>query len=121
MRTLLIPSLRKNVPALVIQLLFALPALAASDLSARIPAVIDGPDYRQARWGMLLVDADSDEVIYERDPDRLFLPASTTKLYSCSTALSVFGPDHRFNTPVYRRGNVKDGRLDGDLILVASG
>jgi D-alanyl-D-alanine carboxypeptidase/D-alanyl-D-alanine-endopeptidase (penicillin-binding protein 4) len=121
MRTKLIPPLRKYVPALVIQLLFALPALAASDLSARIAAVIDGPDYRQARWGLLLVDADSDEVIFERDPDRLFLPASTTKLYSCSTALSALGPEHRFNTPVYRRGNVKEGRLDGDLILVASG
>ncbi len=32
-----------------------------------------------------------------------------------------FGPDHKFETPVYRRGEVKDGRLHGDLILVAQG
>src|SRR5262249_38437441 len=29
--------------------------------------------------------------------------------------------DYRFETPVYRRGDLKDGRLNGDLILVASG
>src|SRR5262249_56401183 len=47
--------------------------------------------------------------------------ASTTKLYSCATALAELGPDYKFETPVYRRGNLSDGRLGGDLILVASG
>jgi D-alanyl-D-alanine carboxypeptidase/D-alanyl-D-alanine-endopeptidase (penicillin-binding protein 4) len=114
-------SLFKYASALIFQSLLALPAFAASDLATRIDAILDGPDYRQARWGMLLVDADSDQVIYERHPDRLFLPASTTKLYTCATALSALGSDHRFQTPVYRRGNVKEERLEGDLILVASG
>src|SRR5262249_30457083 len=44
-----------------------------------------------------------------------------TKLYSCAAALGAFGADHRFETPVYRRGSVEDGRLRGDLILVAKG
>src|SRR5205085_169166 len=51
----------------------------------------------------------------------LVIPASVTKLYTCATALNEFGPDHRFVTPVVRRGEVKDKVLDGDLILVASG
>ena len=43
-----------------------------------------------------------------------------TKLYTCAAALVTLGPDHRFRTPVYRRGNwwmVPSG----DLILVAKG
>ena len=35
--------------------------------------------------------------------------------------VSALGADHRFVTPVYRRGSVKDGRLHGDLILRALG
>jgi D-alanyl-D-alanine carboxypeptidase/D-alanyl-D-alanine-endopeptidase (penicillin-binding protein 4) len=121
MPTLRIQSLCQYPSALIALSLIAVPAFAANDLPTRIDAVLDGLDYRQARWGMLIVDADSDEIVYERDPDRLFLPASTTKLYTCSTALSALGPDHRFQTPVYRRGTLREGRLEGDLILIASG
>src|SRR5262249_56172924 len=46
---------------------------------------------------------------------------SVTKRYTGGTGLAELGPDFRFVTPVYRRGEVKDGVLQGDLILVASG
>jgi D-alanyl-D-alanine carboxypeptidase/D-alanyl-D-alanine-endopeptidase (penicillin-binding protein 4) len=96
-------------------------ARGADDLAAKIEAVINGPSYKQARWGILIVDAKTGKSIYERDADRLFMPASVTKLYSCAAALSAFGADHKFATPVHRRGEVKEGRLHGDLILVAQG
>src|SRR5437879_292705 len=94
---------------------------AADDISAKLHAVIHGPDYKQAHWGILFVDAEAGKPIYEHNPDKLFTPASTTKLYSCAAALIALGPDYKFATPVYRRGDVKDGRLRGDLILVAQG
>jgi serine-type D-Ala-D-Ala carboxypeptidase/endopeptidase (penicillin-binding protein 4) len=42
-------------------------------------------------------------------------------LFSVSAAWTELGPDFRFHTPIYRRGNVTDGRLDGDLILQSAG
>ena len=95
--------------------------LRADDLSAKIEAVINGPDYKQAHWGLLVVDATTGKTIYELNPDKLFSPASTTKLFTCATALSIFGPDHRFETDVFQVGEFKEGVLNGDLILVASG
>jgi D-alanyl-D-alanine carboxypeptidase/D-alanyl-D-alanine-endopeptidase (penicillin-binding protein 4) len=95
--------------------------IRGQDLASRIDAVVNGPEYKHGRWGVLVVEADSGRTLYERDADRLFAPASTTKLYSCSAALHVFGPDYRFETPVYRRGPVDGGALRGDLILVAAG
>src|SRR5207302_10715455 len=97
------------------------PLRAGDDLAKSIESVINGPDYKQARWGILVVDAQTGKTVYEHNADRLFLPASTTKLYSCAAALDALGPEYRFETPVYRRGEVKDGKLHGDLILVASG
>jgi D-alanyl-D-alanine carboxypeptidase/D-alanyl-D-alanine-endopeptidase (penicillin-binding protein 4) len=95
--------------------------VAADDLAAKINEVIDGPDYKHAHWGILVVDSQTGKTIYERNSDRLFFPASTTKLYSCAAALAALGSDYRFETPVYCRGEVKDGKLHGDLILVAQG
>ena len=96
-------------------------AVSADELADRIGAVINAPEYREAHWGLLVVDAGTGKIVYEHNSGRLFAPASTTKLFSCTAALCALGPGHKFETPVYRRGSLTDGRLDGDLILVASG
>ena len=50
------------------------------------------------------------------------LTGSVRKLFSVGLALKHLGADHRFTTPVYRRGPVDNqGVLAGDLILVADG
>jgi D-alanyl-D-alanine carboxypeptidase/D-alanyl-D-alanine-endopeptidase (penicillin-binding protein 4) len=104
--------------------LVLVPAAAAagkSDLAAKIEAVTNGKDYKQAHWGVLVVDAKTGQTVYEHNADKLFKPASTTKLFSTSAALATLGADYKFKTPVYCRGNVVAGTLKGDLILVASG
>src|SRR5205814_1922271 len=106
---------------LVILAIALAPVARAGDLAAQIEAVTGGPDYRHARWGILMVDARTGKAVYEQNADRLFVPASTTKLYTCGAALALLGPDFRFETPVYRHGSVEQGTLKGDLILVASG
>jgi serine-type D-Ala-D-Ala carboxypeptidase/endopeptidase (penicillin-binding protein 4) len=91
-------------------------------LSAQIHEVINHPRFKHAHWGILVADRATGKVTYELDADKLFAPASTTKLYSVSAALDSFGRDYHFETPVYRRGAVNSqGVLDGDLILVAVG
>jgi len=94
---------------------------AADDLSDKIAAIINAPEYKHARWGLLVVDAETGKTVYEHNPEMLFAPASVTKLYSCAAVLAALGADHTFETPVHRRGEVVEGRLRGDLILVGSG
>lgn len=97
-------------------------AQQSDDLKARVESVLRTPGYEHGLWGLLVVDRKTGEVVYQRDADALFKPASVTKLYTTSAALVDLGMDHRFQTPVHRRGEVdKDGVLNGDLILVASG
>lgn len=107
------------VPAAAAAVLAAEPA---KPLSQRVESVLETPGYKSAHWGLLVVDAKTGETVYERNADQMFCPASVTKLYSCAAALLELGPDHRFVTPVVRRGEIdKDGVLKGDLILVAQG
>lgn len=97
------------------------PARGDEPLAARIEAIIDAPEFKHAHWGLLAVDQADGKVLYERNADKLFAPASTTKLFSTAAALVEFGPDHRFLTPVVLKGALDAGDLRGDLILVASG
>lgn len=105
-------------------LIFALCGLVPAEdrLADRVQEHLAQPHFKTAHWGFLFVDLASGEVVLERDSAKLFVPASTTKLYSTAAALDALGADYRFHTPIHRRGSVDDkGQLNGDLILVASG
>ena len=88
----------------------------------RLRAVMERPRYRYGRWGLLAVDLDRDHVLQETAADDFFPIASNTKLFTMAAAFEVFGPDHRFETPVVYSGAIDSGgTLNGDLILVAQG
>lgn len=90
--------------------------------SERVREVVESKSFRDGRWGLLVVDQRTGAVVFERNADEMFCPASVTKLFSTAAALNEFGPDYRFKTQVVRSGSIgKDGKLRGLLILVASG
>ncbi|MBS0264667.1 MAG: D-alanyl-D-alanine carboxypeptidase/D-alanyl-D-alanine-endopeptidase [Planctomycetes bacterium] len=95
---------------------------AGDPLNPEISRVIESGDFKTAQWGILVVDLASGQTVFELNADRLFAPASVTKLFSTAAALDTLGTDYQFETPIYRRGEVDPaGQLTGDLILVASG
>jgi D-alanyl-D-alanine carboxypeptidase/D-alanyl-D-alanine-endopeptidase (penicillin-binding protein 4) len=48
-------------------------------------------------------------------------PASVAKLLTTLVALDTLGPAYRWRTEVFLHGEVKDGKLDGDLLLKGFG
>jgi D-alanyl-D-alanine carboxypeptidase/D-alanyl-D-alanine-endopeptidase (penicillin-binding protein 4) len=115
-------SIVRSSVVLMLLVLAARPISAQDKLNERVDSLLAEDRFKHAHWGMLFVDLETGDVVLERNKDKLFAPASVTKLFSTATALDALGADHRFVTPVYRRGMVKEnGELDGDLILVASG
>lgn len=71
--------------------------------------------------GYVAMDAATGALLAARNADRAFTPASAVKALTAIMALDVLGPDHRAATRLYRVGAVKDGVLNGDLILVGGG
>lgn len=97
-------------------------APAASTLAERIQRIVDRAEFRHAIFGIEFYSLDAGKPIYTLNADKLFVPASTTKLLTEGTALALLGADYRFHTRVYGTGPVtKDGTLTGDLVLLASG
>ena len=105
-------------------LLLVAPLYAASHKSpaTRIDAILSEPDLARGFWGIEVVSLSSGRVLYEHNADKLFTPASNTKLFTTAAALALIGPDYTFRTTVETNGTLdKHGRLTGDLLLVGRG
>jgi N-acyl-D-amino-acid deacylase len=95
---------------------------SASSLQSRIQAVMSRPEFAHSTFGIEFYSLDSGKVFYQVNPEKLLVPGSTTKLLTEGSVLELLGGDYRFYTRVYRTGSIKkDGMLDGDIVLVASG
>src|SRR5262252_8908157 len=93
----------------------------AEELRSRIAALLDQPRYSAARIGIRIA-ANDGSIVFERDANKSFMPASNMKLYTTAAALDLLGPDYKFRTSVFAaRRPLKDGQLRGDLILVGRG
>src|SRR5262249_28615570 len=93
----------------------------AAGLRSGIDSLLVAPETRQARWGLLVVDPQRGDTLYSRDAGKLFVPASNMKLVTSAVALAELGADFRFSTTLIGRGPLRDGVLDGDLLVVGRG
>ena len=71
----------------------------------------------------LSADRVSDEPMLRvmHQAERPFNPASTMKLVTTHAALAMLGPDYRWTTRFLTTGPIRDGVLQGDLILQGGG
>ena len=93
-----------------------------ANLPSDIKVIMDKPHYKGAIWGLRVVDVETGKPLMDLEPHHQFFIGSVRKVFTVGELLNRVGPDHTFDTPVYRRGLINDrGVLHGDLILVASG
>ncbi len=94
---------------------------AVATLDARIDALIHQPRFAHAAWGIAVVSLDSGQTLYTHRAEHLLLPASTAKLYTAALVLDTLGADYRIPTRLLGTKPVRQGRLDGPLILYGMG
>lgn len=93
-----------------------------AELQQRITAQISQPKYTSSLWGVKVVSLDSGKTLFEHDAQKLFSPASNSKLYTIALALDRLGPDYRIKTSLYSRVRPnRRGTLKGDLVVYGRG
>jgi len=103
------------------------PPAAARPLDARtalrsyVDSSIGTAEFRSAHWGILIVDPVRAETLYARNADKLFMPASNQKIITSAVALAQLGADYRWTTTIFTRGAIRNGVLDGDLVVRGDG
>jgi serine-type D-Ala-D-Ala carboxypeptidase/endopeptidase (penicillin-binding protein 4) len=103
----------------VLSVFSAFSGLAAQSLARRLDTRLDRPPFNRQLWGVSLVD-DGGHLLYGRNQDRLFIPASNTKLVVSAVASALLPPDWKVRTSLYG-GPIVNGVLQGDLVLYGRG
>ena len=105
---------------LLAALFVAASPLTAQSLTKRLDARLDGPGLDRLLWGVAVTDLDG-HLLYGRNADRLFIPASNTKLVVATVAAALFDPGFTVTTSLYGTGPIVDGVLQGDLVFYGRG
>lgn len=105
----------------LVPLLFSTASAQEQALPTEIQQIMNQAKYKHSFWGMYVKDLQTGKVLYDLNSDKLFSPASTSKIFSVEALLDTFGDDFRFKTPVYATGEMQNGELHGNLVLVAQG
>jgi D-alanyl-D-alanine carboxypeptidase/D-alanyl-D-alanine-endopeptidase (penicillin-binding protein 4) len=95
------------------------PPLTALRLA--IDSMVARPEYRNAHWGVLIVDPERGDTLYSHNAGKLFMPASNMKIVTGAVALAQLGADFRFATAFAARGVICDSVLHGDLVVDGRG
>ncbi len=87
----------------------------AADLAHSIDTLVDSsPLSMRSNIGIHVTDLKTGKVLYARNENRFFLPASNMKLFTTAMALQKLGPEYRFETRLLQEAG-------GDVVLVGSG
>lgn len=93
-----------------------------ANLNKQIEAILAQPDLARGFWGIEIRSLASGKILFSINADKMFTPASNTKLFTTAAALALIGPDYKFRTTLETSGSLdKYGRLNGDLVLVGRG
>ena len=74
-----------------------------------------------AIWGVHVRSLDRNQTLYSLNSRTLLIPASTLKIVTLAAAVEQLGWDFTFDTRLIATGPIKDGVLNGDLIVQGSG
>jgi len=95
---------------------------ATAKFSSRAEALLEISPANKGEWGLLIVDAESGETLYEQSADKYFVPASNMKLFTTALALAKLGPEYHFHTTLETHGAISsEGVLSADVVLVGRG
>lgn len=100
---------------------YAAAPASVADLSRDIDEILSDSRMVGSQAGVLVRDADTDEVLYAKNTDARLLPASNNKLFTSAAAMEVLGPDYTFTTGALSDGRRDGSTLKGDLYLRGGG
>lgn len=96
-------------------------AQAPPDLAARLDPLLADPRLAGAQFGVVVRDAASGGMLYERNGAARLIPGSNQKLFVMAAAFAALGPEFRFRTSLLSSGRQRGDVLEGHLYLKGTG
>ena len=92
-----------------------------SELRHEIDSLTSQPAFRNAQWGVLIVNPRTGDTLYSKNAGKLFMPASNMKIITSAAALTLLGPEYRYRTTFLTDGDLRNSLLDGNLLVIGRG
>jgi len=106
--------LRKHAPQAAVE-------VPASDLPPAVALALARAHVPPSAISVLVERAGSTQPVLTWNAQQPMSPASTMKLVTTFSGLSLLGPDYRWKTAAYALGPVENGVLHGNLYIVGTG
>ena len=91
-------------------------------LQANLLQLVNDPQLKGTKWSVCAIDLTTGDTLAAYDAAQQLPAASVVKLVSTAAALNILGPEHRAQTQLILKGQMKDhGVWDGSLHLIGGG
>lgn len=91
--------------------------IASAGLAEKIDGIVNKSSQKGVQYSIIIVKADSGEVVYSHDANKAMMPASNMKVITTAAALKYLGPDYKFTTEVGLCGDTLVVKGSGDPLL----
>ena len=106
--------------SLLLTLLFTSLAMAG-DPQIALNTLLKSSSLTSSKTAILIYDLATGETIIEHNISTPIVPASVMKCVSAAALTSKMPYNYRFETKIYTTGNISNGTLNGNIIVVGSG
>jgi D-alanyl-D-alanine carboxypeptidase/D-alanyl-D-alanine-endopeptidase (penicillin-binding protein 4) len=100
----------------------SVPAQSVKDrLNKAFQQLLNDPQIRYGTVGISVVNSETGQTIFEYNGNVGLAPASCQKLVTSATAFELLGASYRYKTELGHDGEVRDGKLKGNLHITGYG
>jgi D-alanyl-D-alanine carboxypeptidase/D-alanyl-D-alanine-endopeptidase (penicillin-binding protein 4) len=109
-------------------LLFFIIGLKELEAQAVIPGIKEAvrkmttdQQMKHASWSLVIADASTGKFLFDLNGEMGLAPASTLKILTSIASFEILGKNYRYDTRLGYHGQIKNGILNGNLVLYGSG
>ncbi|MDD5327340.1 MAG: D-alanyl-D-alanine carboxypeptidase/D-alanyl-D-alanine-endopeptidase [Phycisphaerae bacterium] len=91
--------------------------IASAGLAERVDGIVNQADQKKVQYSVIIVKADSAEVVYSHNANEAIIPASNMKVITGAAAMKYLGADYVFKTEIGLCGDTLVIKGGGDPLL----
>lgn len=94
---------------------------AIEEFARDVDGFLSDPLFADASWGVVVQSVETGEYLFKRNESKNFLPASTLKIFTTSSALNYLSPEFRYTTALFIAGSQNGEVVKGDIVIRGTG
>ncbi len=94
---------------------------AQESIKSQCEKILSSKCLKEAQISVKFVSLKDGKIIYEKNADRILIPASNMKTITSAAALHLLKPEYLFKTSFYHDGKIEKGVLKGNLYIKGFG